>query len=192
MRINLRGRNVGMAENSLHRAQVRSILDHMRSAGVPQHVRTGVTSRRATRFADQLPDPLPRQAPPPVPKNKRGELLFLASTSLPFFRYRCNACWAGTPSGTMRSLSPLPRTRCIPFPASGLRDAHRPLQKRARRRHRASSSMAVDRAPARAAHCADFTQRPFRLTASSPPAWLRLHRGSAPSAAPSTVSANRC
>ena len=60
--INLRGRNVGVAEDGLHRAQVGSILHHVRRAGVPQHVRTGVASRNETGLRDQLPQALTGQA----------------------------------------------------------------------------------------------------------------------------------
>ena len=66
VRINLRGRNVSMSEDGLHCAQVSSILDHMRRAGVAEHVRTDVPScrerRSETRFPDQLPDALTGQA----------------------------------------------------------------------------------------------------------------------------------
>ena len=58
MRINLRGRNVGMAEDRLHRAQIGAILDHMSRTGMAQHVRAGVASRCETRLAHQLPDTL--------------------------------------------------------------------------------------------------------------------------------------
>jgi len=60
--INLRRGNVGVAEDSLYRSQVGSILDHMRRAGVAQHVRAGVTSRGYAGFAYQLPDALTGQA----------------------------------------------------------------------------------------------------------------------------------
>ena len=45
VRINLRGRNVGVAEDGLYCSEIGPILDHMRRAGVTQHVRTGVASR---------------------------------------------------------------------------------------------------------------------------------------------------
>ena len=59
VRVNLRGRNVGVPENSLHGAQIRSVLDHVRGATVPQHVRAGVTPALRRRF-DHLPHSLPR------------------------------------------------------------------------------------------------------------------------------------
>ena len=66
VRINLRGRNVSMSEDGLHCAQVSSILDHMRRAGVAEHVWTHVPSWRKTRseprLSDQLPDALTGQA----------------------------------------------------------------------------------------------------------------------------------
>jgi len=42
--INLRCRNIGVAKDRLHGAQIGSILDHMRRTRVPQHVRTGMAS----------------------------------------------------------------------------------------------------------------------------------------------------
>src|SRR5450631_3458864 len=62
VRIDLRGRNVGVAKNGLHCPEIGPILHHVRCAGVPQHVWTGVASRSETRFPNQLPDPLPGQA----------------------------------------------------------------------------------------------------------------------------------
>jgi len=39
MRINLRCGDIGVAENRLNGAQIGAILDHVRGAGMPQHVR---------------------------------------------------------------------------------------------------------------------------------------------------------
>src|ERR1700733_569133 len=44
--INLRGRNVGVAEDGLHGAQIGAVLDHMRRAGMPEHVGADVASGR--------------------------------------------------------------------------------------------------------------------------------------------------
>ncbi len=44
VRINLRRRNVGVAEDGLHGSQIGAILDHVGRAGVTQHVRAGVAS----------------------------------------------------------------------------------------------------------------------------------------------------
>ena len=40
VRINLRGRNIGMPKDGLNCAQVCAVLDHVRGATVTQHVRT--------------------------------------------------------------------------------------------------------------------------------------------------------
>ena len=42
MGINLSGRNVGVAEQGLHRAQVGAVFYHVSSTAVAEHVRTGV------------------------------------------------------------------------------------------------------------------------------------------------------
>ena len=44
VRIDLRGRNIGVSENRLHGTQVGAILDHVRGAGMTQHVWTSVPS----------------------------------------------------------------------------------------------------------------------------------------------------
>src|SRR5580700_7866669 len=44
--INLRRRNVGVAEDGLHGAQIGAVLYHMRCAGMPEHVGAGVASGR--------------------------------------------------------------------------------------------------------------------------------------------------
>ena len=62
MRIDLRGRNVGVAEDGLHGPQVGAVLYHVRRARVPQHVRTGMASRSKTSLPNQLPNPLTAQA----------------------------------------------------------------------------------------------------------------------------------
>ena len=62
MRINLRGRNVGVAEDGLHGPEIGAIFHHVRCAGVPKHVRAGVASRNETGLRDQLPQALTGQA----------------------------------------------------------------------------------------------------------------------------------
>ena len=61
VRVNLRCRNVGVPEDGLHRAQIGTVLHHVRRAGVPQHVRAGMATRAEARLAHQLPDVLPTQ-----------------------------------------------------------------------------------------------------------------------------------
>ena len=77
MRINLRGRNVGMAEDGLHGAQVGAVLHHVGRAGVAQHMRTGVASRGQARFPDQLPDTLAGQAPASWTHEQERRISFL-------------------------------------------------------------------------------------------------------------------
>src|SRR5580658_3930498 len=75
--IDLRRRNVRVAEDGLHGAEIGSILDHVRCAGVTQHVRAGVTAGGETRVAYQPPDALPGQAPGSrAQKQERRVLLF--------------------------------------------------------------------------------------------------------------------
>jgi len=62
MRINLRGRNIGMAENSLHGAKIGTILHHVRGAGMPQHVRARVTAGSQRGLTDELPNSLASQS----------------------------------------------------------------------------------------------------------------------------------
>jgi hypothetical protein len=61
MRVYLRRRNVGMAKDRLYGAEVRAILDHVRGAGMPKHVRGRVPSRSRRRLPYHLPDALPGQ-----------------------------------------------------------------------------------------------------------------------------------
>ena len=58
MRINLGSRNVGVAENSLHGAQVGAIFHHVRGAAVAQHVRAGMASDVKGSGVDHLPNAL--------------------------------------------------------------------------------------------------------------------------------------
>ena len=60
VRINLRRRNVGMAENRLHRAQISTVLHHVRRTTVAQHVRAGMARRLRRRIINHLPHALSR------------------------------------------------------------------------------------------------------------------------------------
>ena len=66
VRVNLRGRNIGVAEDGLHRAQVGAVLHHVGGATVAQHVRAGMTRRLRRRVVHHLPHPLPRDRPCPA------------------------------------------------------------------------------------------------------------------------------
>ena len=57
VRIDLRGGNVGVAQQQLHAAQIGAVLHHVRGATVAQPVRAGALFGRL----HQVPDPLPRQ-----------------------------------------------------------------------------------------------------------------------------------
>src|SRR5579872_558464 len=57
MRIDLRGRNVGVTEDGLHRAQVGAVLYHVCGTAVSKLVRTDSLLR--TGRANHFPDPLP-------------------------------------------------------------------------------------------------------------------------------------
>src|SRR5438445_291981 len=58
MGINLGGRNISVAENSLDGAQVGAVFDHMRGAGVAQHVRRCLAPGGGRRILHHLPDSL--------------------------------------------------------------------------------------------------------------------------------------
>src|SRR5208283_3820768 len=79
--INLCSRNVGVPEDGLHRPEIGPILHHMRSAGVPQHVRTGVSSGSETRLPHQLPESLPSQAASRAQEKERRAFLLLRSSN---------------------------------------------------------------------------------------------------------------
>src|SRR5450759_3805018 len=66
MRIDLRCRNVGMAEDGLHRAQIGAIFHHVSGATVAQHVRAGMTHRLSGRVIHYLPYPLSGDVPRPA------------------------------------------------------------------------------------------------------------------------------
>src|SRR5882672_4159483 len=76
--IDLCCRNVGVAEDRLHCSQVSAVLDHVRCARVPQHVRTGGTSRRERSLANHLPHPLTSQAARPSAQKQQRRTLLLS------------------------------------------------------------------------------------------------------------------
>ena len=61
MGVNLRGRNICVAENGLHGAQVSAVFYHVRGATVAQHVRAGMASRTCGRESNNLPHTLARK-----------------------------------------------------------------------------------------------------------------------------------
>ncbi len=60
VRVHLRRRNVGMAQQCLHRAQIGPMSHHVGRAAMPQHVRACAPSGAALH---QLPYPAARQRP---------------------------------------------------------------------------------------------------------------------------------
>jgi hypothetical protein len=61
VRVDLRGRNIGVAQNGLNRAQVCAVLDHVCGTTMAQHVRTGIASHARRCRSNHLPDPLTSQ-----------------------------------------------------------------------------------------------------------------------------------
>jgi len=70
MRINLRSCYIGMPQQSLHAAQIRSMFHHVRRTAMPQHMRTCLAPRPRNR-PHHLPNPLPRQRIPPHTQKQR-------------------------------------------------------------------------------------------------------------------------
>ena len=58
VRVNLRGRNVGVPEDGLYCSEVGTIFDHVRGTAVTQHVRAGMTSSTRRRCSNHLPHAL--------------------------------------------------------------------------------------------------------------------------------------
>ena len=137
MRINLCGRNVGVAEDRLHGAQIGAVLHHVRRAGVAQHVRTGVPARSEPRLAHQLPDALPAQPPRAAPRNSSARI---SSVRQHFPGVSSNI--AAMPAGPGLPAAPCvlcPLCRapgCIRDRASNLPNARPRPPKRAAPRHR--------------------------------------------------------
>lgn len=75
MGINLRSRNIRVSEDGLNRAKIGTVLDHVRGARVPQHVRAGMASGSETRFADELPEALAGQPAAPCTHKQQGRKL---------------------------------------------------------------------------------------------------------------------
>src|SRR5258708_2834101 len=104
MRVHLGRRNICVAQDGLHRAQISAILHHMSGAGVAQHVRRGAAARSRGSGFHHLPDALARQLAG-ASRNEQQRRAFCADL----------------PSGTTRSLSPLPRTSM--YPASSFKSS---------------------------------------------------------------------
>ena len=73
MRVNLRGRNVGMSQHRLHRTEISSPLQQVGRERMAQHMRRGNLgdSSPLTAGAQEFPEPLPRERRAPTrDKNK--------------------------------------------------------------------------------------------------------------------------
>ena len=123
--VDLRGRGRGVAEDLLHAAQVGAALEQVRGGGVPDRVRARVP-RRGRRGPAGLPRLGGRSRawtmrravrgssrPPRAPRKSAAPLRSLARTGRPASSQRASARIAGSPTGTTRSLPPLPRTRTV-------------------------------------------------------------------------------
>jgi pyocin large subunit-like protein len=62
--VNLGGRDISMAENRLHRAQVRAIANHVRRATVAQHMWADRALGRSPGSAHDLPNALSGELAP--------------------------------------------------------------------------------------------------------------------------------
>ena len=131
--VDLRGGRRGVAEDLLHAAQVGAALKQVRGGGVPDGVRARVPARRppASRAAVVADRAWPRarsgrsractmrravlgsSLPPRAPRKSAVPLRSLARTGRPASSQRASARIAGRPTGTTRSLPPLPRTRTV-------------------------------------------------------------------------------
>ena len=115
MRIDLRRRNVGVAEQFLHDAQIRAVLQKMAGKGMAQHMRADARRRYAGGPAIVLISRAKtwRLRCPLSPSAGKSQALAAARGSAfsSSVRYSVIAARAGSEIGTMRSRPPLPRTR---------------------------------------------------------------------------------
>ena len=103
VRVALGGGKAGMAEQFLHGAHIRAVLQHVRGEGVTQGVRRQML-RQSGAFADLVENP--RRLPPVEPlASVAHEKGFFALTDVSL-------------NGAMRSLEPLPMTRMKPLAGS--------------------------------------------------------------------------
>src|SRR5262249_41670564 len=71
MRINLSGRDVGVAQDSLDCTQIGAVFYHVRGQTMAQHMWTGMTAGRRSCL-HHLPHPLSRQPATPASHKERG------------------------------------------------------------------------------------------------------------------------
>src|SRR5437016_14660026 len=61
VRVNLRSRNISVAQDGLDGSEICAVLHHVCGATVAQHMRAGVATCAQRSGANNLPDALPRQ-----------------------------------------------------------------------------------------------------------------------------------
>src|SRR5207249_10212070 len=59
--VNLRSRNISVAQDGLDGSEICAVLHHVRRATMAQHMRAGVATCAQRSGADNLPNTLPRQ-----------------------------------------------------------------------------------------------------------------------------------
>ena len=113
MRIHLRGGNIRVAQQPLHAPQVGPMLHHVRRATMAQHVRAGPVNAPSTLTDAALTISHTHCRVSACPRTLRNNARCIparASDGRPRWMYSSSASTALRPSGTIRSLSPLPRT----------------------------------------------------------------------------------
>src|SRR5271168_3481967 len=117
MRINLGGGNIGVPQHQLHGAQIRSALQQVCRKTVPQHVRRQRTRNPARRPYPERIFHTPTRLNP-RPRRFRNNVAtagaFPSSCARASVRYFSTIASAFFPTGTSRSLSPLPMHRTHP------------------------------------------------------------------------------
>ena len=174
-----------MTEDGLHRAQIGAVLHHVGGATVPQHVRRSGTPAPcdAARTICHTRCRVNRRAPRAI--NTSAELRVPASTARGPARYDCNASTAARPSGTMRSLSPLPRTST--YPCSIFRSLSVTPNNSLTRSAPPYSTSSMARSLAASAMCHGSSVRGRALSSCVPSRWA-----TATWAAPSIAAECRC
>jgi hypothetical protein len=112
--VDLRGRDVGVAEQGLDGAQVGAALEQVGGEAVAELVRRDGAgdAGRDRVLAEFLEEALTRQRPPRlVEEDQRADALAGGQRGRPSRSQACRAATAGPPSGTRRGLSPLPISR---------------------------------------------------------------------------------
>ena len=110
MRVDLRGRGRGVAEDLLHAAQVGAALEQVRGGGVPDRVRARVDAAPRARCGARSAGRAGRRGRRGTGRRRCAR--WRRRAALPASQ-RATARIAGRPTGTTRSLRPLPSTRTV-------------------------------------------------------------------------------